>query len=426
MNIFEMQKLLKSTVAEMEKLVADNPESMDSETAEKFDALDAKVEQLKANIARAEKVQKNADAFAGSGRESSFSSPAKPKDKEEEERGGFENFSEFALSVKAARDGYVDDRLKFLGAPSTTIHKEKGTEDGYMVPAALKAEVFEVDTQDFNILPLVDSEPTSSNHVKMLADESTPWGSTGIQAYWTSEAGQMTRSKLETKGKLVELHKVHAFVEASEELLSDEPRLNSRLTTGSNRAINWKLNQGVFEGDGVGKMLGFANSASKIVQAKESGQAADTIVAKNIIKMYARSTNPGGSIWIVNRSVLAELMTMTIGNQPIWIAPTGLNAPPGGFLLGRPVYFSQHADVLGEEGDVHFVDPMGYYMPNRGTIVASQSMHLLFDYDVQAFKWTFRAGGRPYLSAPVLPAKGTTQQKADNSMSSYIVLAARA
>ena len=44
------------------------------------------------------------------------------------------------------------------------------------------------------------------------------------------------------------------------------------------------------------------------------------------------------------------------------------------------------------------------------SVQMAQSMHLWFDYDMSAFRWTFRVDGMPWLSAPVDPAKGTTKR----------------
>ena len=429
MKLHELLALIKSKAAEMQAIVDGAGDTMSDEDGAKFDALEGEIVDLKAAAERLRKLEGITTGFEPQPRAATPDPAEKIRtptpDPEITARGGFDNIAEFALSVKAAARGVVDDRLKFLAAPSSEIHVARGSDDGYMVPEAFKAEVFEVESTDFNMLPLLDTEPTGSNAVKMLRDETTPWGSRGIQAYWTSEAGQITRSALETKGTLVSLHKIAALVEASDEINDDAPLLSNRITRGANRAINWKLNEAVLEGDGVGKPLGFNNSPSKIVVAAESGQGADTVVLKNLTKMYRRSTNPAGSHWLINASVLDELMEIVVGDRPVWLPPNGIIDAPGGILFGRPVHFSENCDLLGDEGDIRFVDPMGYYMPNRGTIKTSESMHLLFDFDSWAYKWTFRAGGTPYLSAPVEPNKGTPAQKAANSRSSYLVLGER-
>ena len=47
-------------------------------------------------------------------------------------------------------------------------------------------------------------------------------------------------------------------------------------------------------------------------------------------------------------------------------------------------------------------------------------MHLYFDYGAQAFRWTFRLGGQPHMSAPVTPARSAATK------SHFVALAARA
>jgi len=215
---------------------------------------------------------------------------------------------------------------------------------------------------------------------------------------------------------------LHAFVTATEELIEDAPRLNSRLTKGAARAINWKANESLLFGTGAGQPLGFDNSASKISVAKEGSQAAATIVAKNVAKMYSRVMNPSRSVWFVNQDTLPEFLTMTLGDQPIWIAPNGfMGNAAGGTLLGRPVMFSENCATLGTNTDIMLIDPMGYYLVKKsGGIKFNSSIHLYFDYDVQAFKWTFRLGGMPYLNAAVSPKNGSSTK------SHYVTLATRA
>lgn len=256
----------------------------------------------------------------------------------------------------------------------------------------------------------------------MVADETTPWGATGIQAFWGSELGQMAKSKINVDPRRVEVHKLYAFSSISEEELADAPLLGSRLTKKASQAIRWKANSAIVAGNGVGKPKGWRASGGAISVAKESGQAADTIVAANIAKMYSRLLEGSHSraFWMVNSDVLPQLMTMTVGNQPIWLAPNGFINAPGGMLMGRPVYFSEHSKTIGDKYDIELIDPMGYYAAMRQGITEAQSMHLYFDYDAQAFRWRFRMGGQGHLSAAVTPNNGS------NTKSHFITLAARA
>jgi hypothetical protein len=64
---------------------------------------------------------------------------------------------------------------------------------------------------------------------------------------------------------------------------------------------------------------------------------------------------------------------------------------------------------------------MGYeaFRKQNGVSFA-ESIHLFFDYNVRAFRWIFRIGGQPVLSAPVTPARSAATK------SHFVGLAARA
>ena len=341
---------------------------------------------------------------------------------------GFADVAEFALAVRAGTPGgdghWIDPRL---GAAPSSPHQEGGTAEGFMVPSEFRDAIWEVvfGDEEFDLLNLVDLEPTSRNSVEHNADETTPWGSTGIQARWRGEASQMTESNLVTEPRQLGLNHLYAFVTASEELMEDTPRLASRLTNGAGQAIKWKASAGIFSGTGVGQPKGFHLSAAQVSVAKEGGQTADTVVAANVAKMFSRmlAGSIGRSSWLINSDVLPQIMTMTLGNNSIFMPPaTGFQNAPGGFLLGRPILLTEHAKTVGDKGDIHLVDMRrGYHgLEKTGGVKFASSIHLYFDYGVEAFRWTFRMGGTPFLSAPVSPANGS------NTKSHFVTLDARA
>lgn len=323
---------------------------------------------------------------------------------------GFRDLADFALAVHAASPGggrmVIDERLTRRYAAPTNYHQESGTTEGYMVPTQFREEIWELIFADEDLLTAIDMEPTTSNSVEMLSDETTPWGATGVQAKWRAEASQMTATKLVTEPRTIKLNELYAFVLATDELLEDAPRLNARLTGKAADAIRWKASDAIIYGNGVGQPLGYFNSGALVSVAKESGQAADTIVAANVVKMYSRllPQGIGRAFWLANSDTVPQLMVMTLGNNVVWIPPaTGLVNAPGGTLLGRPVRLSEHAKTVGDKGDIQLIDPMGYYGIQKGGIKFDTSMHLFFDYGMQAFRWTFRVGGQPYLQAPITP-----------------------
>jgi len=431
-------KELRARLVQLQKdaqAIVDKTEMADDDQT-RFDSIMAEIAQTKVAVSNREQVEAlGAELQESAGRRTDYmeiGDEARVSGGEDRQRqdpwAGFSGAYEFTRAVRVASNpngGAVDPRLtaipKLLGAP-TGFHRETGSDEGYMVPTALRDGVWEaVEEINEEIFNDVDTEPTGGNSVQFVKDETTPWGSTGVKAYFVGEGQQGTRSRLGTSASLMPLHKMMVLVEATDELLEDAPRLFNRLTKKSGEAINWKGSWAINEGTGAGMPLGYMNSAAVVSVAKETGQAADSVVADNVAKMYARCINPSKANWYLNQDVLPQLFTLKIGDQPIWTPPSeGFKQAPGGFLLGRPVKISEHCQTLGDAGDIRFVNPMGYYSPRKNSgLKFAQSLHLWFDYEVEAFRWTFRMGGAPYLSAPISPNKGSTTR------SHFVTLAVR-
>lgn len=343
--------------------------------------------------------------------------------------GNYQNIAEFAVDVRnaCAPGGVQSQKLRDFSkamkaynlsngnpvqAAPTNYHEGGGSSgEGYELPVIYRELIWELVFALDDVFTTTDLEPTEGRQVGYYADETTPWGNTGVSANWRAEGSQMSASKLASKGRTMDLHELYAFVLATEELLEDSARLATRMTTKAAQAINWKLNDSVINGDGAGKPKGWMDSSALVTVAKESGQTANTIVAANVLKMFSRLWMAPGDMpyWLTNPDTVPQLATMTIGDQPVWMPPNGLIQAPGGILLGKPVRFSEHAKTLGTKGDIQLVSPKGYYAARRtqGVNFAS-SIHLYFDYAIEAFRWMFRFGGQPHLSAPVDPANGTS------------------
>lgn len=404
---------------------ADNRDLTEDEDA-RFAEIETQITATQDDITRLEKVAERRRTMDGV---AVGSQPAPGnhavRDRNPEMTGGFADIGEFVNSVVGAVKaqqigGNIDQRLGPLAA---THQGGGGHGEGYMLPPQFRDEVWTLVNQFDEFGPLIDEEPTSARTVKIGADETTPWGSAGIKAYWRAEGSKMSETELADDGRDVPLHELYVLATATEELLEDAPRLNNRLTRKSAEAIAWKKNAAIVEGTGVGQPLGWMKGNSLITVPKESGQAADTIVAENVIKMFSRlQMLPGDRpFWMVNQDTLPQIMTMTVGDRPIWMPPNGLEGAPGGFLMGRPIRFSEFSETLGDKGDVQLISPKGYYGVRRSQGVKfASSIHLYFDYGKQAFRWMFRYGGQPHLSKPITPAKGNATR------AHFVTLAERA
>ncbi|MGL5447892.1 MAG: phage major capsid protein [Rhabdaerophilum sp.] len=429
MNLALLKKEARDTSARMEtrlqSAITENRDLTAEEEAAQAEDQKALDRQL-ANIKRAEAL---AAAQASIGADpvsvpdtASQTVPAQPRNAGPS-NDGFRSLGEFAMAVRQANpqagaNFRMDDRLS---AP-TNVHTEQGDPAGsFLVPAEFREEIVDLVFGDSDeIMALIMPEPTSKNKVQGLGDETTPWGTNGVQAYWRSESDQMTASKIDLTPRETSLNEIYAFVNASEELLEDAPRLTNYLTRKAPAAIRWTVVDAFMNGDGVGKPQGWMTSSALVSVAKEAGQPADTIVAKNIAKMFSRMLTPQQGVFLANSDTLPELMVLESENgQPLW--QPNYQVGPGGSILGRPLIFSEHCKTLGDVGDLQFINPMGYEAFRKANGISLQeSIHLFFDYNVRAFRWIFRVGGQPVLSAPITPANGP------GTKSHFVALAARA
>lgn len=412
---------------------ADDRDLTDEEQSQ-VDSIHAAIEDLDTQIASAEALaerRRNFEPQPGSQISATPPAPAagqnRVNDQDPRATGGFGSLGEFASAVHGAvlagqYGGAVDSRLTQLAVAGT--HQGGGTAgEGYALPPQFRSEIWDIVHEMDEFGPLIDEEPTASRSVKLNADETTPWGTSGIKAYWRAEGKQMTPSELADEGRDVPVHELYVLALATEELLEDAPRLQNRLTRKAGEAIAWKKGQAIVEGKGVGQPLGWTASKAQITVPKETGQPAGSLVVENIAKMNARLQMMPGStpFWMMNQELQSELITMTLGDRPIWTPPNGIVDAPGGFLLGKPIRYSEHSEAPGAKNDIQLVNPKGYYGVRRtaGTNFAS-SIHLYFDFAINAFRWTFRYGGQPHLSKPITPNKGTATR------SHFITLAERA
>lgn len=401
-----------------------------AEESARLEALDAEIEALETEVETLDAEVKTEEKKARRG--ALFSAQASTPSRIEVVRdqpnpattNGFNSMAEFARAVRlAASNMSFDERLN-AAAPSN-VHQSGGNAgEGYLVPAEYRQQIWEEVFSGFDLLPMFNPEPTSSNMVNIVKDETTPWGSVGVQASWRSEGAVMTASKLNLTGSTVPLHELFAFVGATDELLNDAPLLQNRLTVKAAAAIRFRASRAIYEGTGAGQPQGFMNSGALVTQAAEGGQTAGTINLTNLAKMMTRlqPSSLGSSFWMASPEILPQLVNLQIGNIPVFTPPNaGATQAPAGYILGRPLMFTEHNSPLGQVGDIVLVNPAGYYAVTKqgGGIDFASSIHLWFDQAITAFRWIFRIGGQPFLTAPISPAKGSLTK------SHFITLAAR-
>jgi len=352
---------------------------------------------------------------------------------------GFQNLGEWANAVaRSNRPGapQFDQRLNTerRADPDGAV-EGIDSEGGFSVPPDARREINELVRGEDSLLARCDEINIASNRLTIPTDETTPWGTAGIRAYWDSEQSQATQSKPALQEVGITLHKLRALAPVTDELLEDNSAMASYLQRKAPEVIVYKLNEAIVQGTGAGQPLGILNAGATVSVTKVGSQVADTLVGLNVIDMWSRMYAPArrNAVWLANQSIEPQLLTlMAAGKLNTGAADTGwgqiLYQPAGGLsgsqfstLFGRPIIYTQACNELGDKGDLIAADLTQYLAAVKtGGIRQSSSIHLWFDWDVTAFKFVIRVGGSPWLSAAISPRDGSS------TLSPFVTLDARA
>jgi HK97 family phage major capsid protein len=419
--------LVKSMRELNDKAAAENRD-LTAEEQTAFDGHKSKLESLNARIER-ETTLMAEEADAGVEIGEILSTHERGAD---DPKRGFRTFGEFAAAARQHPNFQgsgvaMNGQLIQAAAPSTYGSEASGVDGGFAVPPAFAREIFTLSLTEDALLPFTDDTPVEGNSMVFPKDETTPWGTDGIRAYWQAEAAAATATKPKLGTEALRLHKLMALVPVTDELMADTNALGAYIPKKVADSIRWKTNEAILNGTGAGQPLGALTSAAGLQVSKDSGQATLTLSAANLANMIARLPpgSYGRAIWLINNDVLGALFTLTLGNYPIYIPAGagnagGIQGNPYGMLLGRPIVISQHAASFTSAGDVQLHD-LSYYrtITKSGGVETATSMHLYFDADVTAYRTTFRIDGKPKIAAQISPANGT------NKMSPFLKLQAR-
>ena len=271
----------------------------------------------------------------------------------------------------------------------------------------------------------------TSNSIKINGIDETSrvagsrWG--GIRGYWAAEAAEKTASKPKFRKITLDLNKLVGLCYATDELLDDSAALAGILQQGFAEEFGFLLDDAIINGTGAGQPLGILNGGCVVSVAKETGQAAATLVYENIVKMWARifARSRANSTWLINQDVEPQLHQMSLavgtGGVPVYMPAGGASASPYSTLFGRPVLPIEQCATLGTTGDIYLADfAGGYVLAEKGGMQSDMSIHVRFIYDESVFRFVLRVDGQPVLSSAVTPYKGS------NTLSHFVKLDARA
>jgi len=314
-------------------------------------------------------------------------------------RDSFGSFGEQLIAVMNAGlpERRVDPRLYQTRA--TGMGESIPSDGGFLVQtdftAELLADVFATGRLASLCRKIQISGNANSIKINGVDETSRIAGSRqgGIRGYWKDEAAAKTQSKPKFRQITLELNKLIGLCYATDELLDDAAALEGIIRNGFNSEFGFMVDDAIINGSGAGQPLGILNAGSLVTQGKETGQAASTIVAQNVIKMWSRlfaSSRPN-AVWLINQNLEPQLHTMSIavgtGGIPVYMPAGGLSALPYGTLFGRPVMAIEQCQTLGTLGDIYLGDfKNGYLLAEKGGVKADMSIHVQFLYDESVFR----------------------------------------
>jgi HK97 family phage major capsid protein len=353
----------------------------------------------------------------------------------------FRSFGEQLRSIIAAgTPGQATDPRLFSVRAASGLNEGVGAEGGFLVSSDFSTSLLDRAIEAATLAPRCNSFPigANANEIKLPRTDETSRANGsrfgGVQLYWSGpEGSDFTPSKPKLGQLTLKPNKLTGLVYLTDEIVQDSTVLEAYVRQCFTSEFSYVIDDVILaSGDGVGKPLSVLNSASLVSVAKEAGQIADTIVAENCFKMFARMlpSSLARAIWLVNQSCWPQLFGMqlkvwnsplsdVVGGAPIFIPGGSIAGAPFGTLLGRPIFPMEQCKALGDKGDIVFADFSRYVLATKGSLRSDVSIHVRFLQDEQVMRFVLRIDGQPEMKSATTPANGS------DSLSAFVTLDAR-
>jgi HK97 family phage major capsid protein len=344
---------------------------------------------------------------------------------------GFKSPRDFCMAVMdAGRGKKLDARLVPLKQAAAGSDEQGGYSDpygGFLVPEGMAPTLMQLRPEDDPITPRTTKIPMNTPVVPINArvdKDHTTSVSGGLVVTRRPETVDGNSSRMKFEQIKLTASTLFGLGFATEEILTDSPQSFAAILAAGFRdeftakGIDERLN-----GTGVGEPLGVlhANCPCTISVPKEVGQDADTINYENIKKMRSRCWRYSGAVWLANHDTLPQLLSLNqvvgVGGVPIWQASAQDDAPD--ILLGRPLFFTEYCNKLGDAGDIVLGVWSEYLDGTLQPLQSAESIHVRFAAHERCFKSWLRNDGQPWWRSALTPKKST------QTLSPFVTLAAR-
>lgn len=440
MTIKQIRALIEAKLKEM-RAISDSAidgekiRSLTEEENSKYSELESEVKTLRAQLERAlELDEAEAEIRSLDEDEEPKTRVSVTRAENHDEKGEYRGFKSIGEQLQVVRSAAVnparmDKRLAEVRA-AAGLNEGNDSEGGFLLQSDFISSLETSVMKNANLAQFCARIPVGPNangtSEPYLDETSRANGSRhgGAQAYWENEAATLQNSKPSFDNLELKLKKLTAKCVVTDEMLADSTQLGGFVSEVFSEEMGFKTDAAIIEGSGAGEPLGVLNSNAMVEVAKESGQAADTIVAGNALKMFAAMHTRGKSraVWVVNPEGYAQLPAMTIGDQPVWLPQGGLMGLEYPTLLGRPVIESEICKKLGDSGDFLLLDLGMYRLIEKQGLEKAQSIHVHFNTAETAFRFIRRMNGAPRIKSSITPYNANTNFK----VSAFVKVANRA
>lgn len=344
--------------------------------------------------------------------------------------GKFADLGEFVNAIWNKRpvgvDADLDEKLRVVAEYSEKIPSD----GGFLVPEEFRQELMALELESSVVKPRATVIPMSSASLTFPTIDSTSntvsvFG--GIQVYRKGEGEEFVDSQMKFGKVKLDPTKQTALAYINNEVIKDTGgALTAQLNQRVPQAMAWFADLDYLKGTGTGEPLGALNAANPglVVVAKETGQAAATVVWENALRMYSRMlpSSIGNAVWLASPDTFVEIATMALsvgtGGSAVWLIDA--HGAPVLTLLGRPVIMTEKTPgILGQQADLSFVDFSFYLVGEREGMSMDTSEHVRFTRDQTTIRVLARNDGRPWLTSAITPQNGGP------TLSPFIVLGAR-
>ena len=285
---------------------------------------------------------------------------------------------------------------------------------GYMIPEGFSPNLYKVSAESDPMAGRTTNIPLQATSVSFPARVDKNHSSSvsgGLRAYRSVETQQKTASRMELEKVTLKVDSLFGLVYATEELLQDSPiSFAAIIEQGMRDEFMAVLVDERINGTGVGEYEGVLTSAATIGVTKETGQAADSIVYDNIVKMRARCWGYDNAIWLYNHDALPQLTKLSLavgtGGSAVWQSSLREGEPD--LLMGRPAIATEYCKTVGDKGDIILGNWSQYLEGTYQPLQSAESVHVRFEYHERTFKFWTRNAGACWWRSALTPKNSTS------------------